>query len=251
VVVPDRRVLAAVLNLLLPTALLAADCNRTLQVAATGLWGRQNAGEIELRLDQQWLEAIAADAGFCINTEHRETVIARRLAMLETGEVDVLVGASRTPEREQYARFSLPYRSETVLLYVRSDRLAQYQQLRSFTDLLALPVHWLAMRDSWLGPQFAAERARLLGDKQVSEFEAYPQGVTMLRYGRGELLLAPDTFGEYLKREQISDIVALASAMHSEPVHFMFSKISVSETELNRFNRALKRVQQRGGPTPN
>lgn len=231
----------------LPSAASAAECARTLVVAATGLWnGAGSEAAMESRVDREWLDAIARESGICMQYDARETVIARRLALIESGNVDLLVGASKTPERERYAHFTLPYREETVLLFARAERAAQYQTLRQFSDLQALSVPWLAVRDSWLGPEFAAARKALLQRRQISEFDTFGQGVAMLRYGRGELLLAPDTFAQYLAREKIRDVVRLPSVLHREPVYFMLSKVSVSEAELNQINTAIRRLKPRG-----
>ena len=229
------------------SATAATECSRTLTVAATGLWDSAgSAAAMESRVDREWLDAISRESGLCMQYETRETVIARRLALVESGNVDLLVGASKTPERERYAHFSLPYREESVLLFTRVERAAQYQHVQTFPDLQAVTVPWLAVRDSWLGPEFAAARKTLLQQRKISEFDTFGQGVAMLRYGRGELLLAPDTFAQYLEREKIRDVVRLPSVLHRESVYFMLSKASVSEAEVNQLNTAIRRLKPRG-----
>ncbi|MFZ5842081.1 MAG: substrate-binding periplasmic protein [Pseudomonadota bacterium] len=237
-----------VLLLMLGCVEALAACERTLKVAASGVWGAQREQQLtESAIDQEWLRAIADSAGFCLQAESRETLIARRLALLESGVVDVLVGASRTPDRERYAWFSRPYRDERVLLFVRAEQRKQFQHVRQFADLQQLPLPWLAVRDSWLGPGYANARQQLLKNQRVFEFDAYPQGLAMLRYGRGHLLLAPDAFAHFLKQEAVSDIVSLPTVIHREPVFFMLSKASVTTDELARFDNALLQVQKQRG----
>ena len=238
------------ISLLLTLVLMQepAACERTLKVAASGVWGAQREQQLtESAIDQEWLNAIAEVAGFCLLAEGRETLIARRLALLESGTVDVLVGASRTPDRERYAWFSRPYRDERVLLFVRAEQRQQFQHVRQFNDLQQLSKPWLAVRDSWLGPAYAAARQDLLQSQRVFEFDAYPQGLAMLRYGRGHLLLAPDAFGYFLQQEAVHDIVPLPTVIHREPVFFMLSKASVTADELARFDQALLQVQKQRG----
>lgn len=226
----------------------AAACERTLKVAAAGVWGAMREQQLtESDIDQEWLQAIAGSAGFCLQAESRETLVARRLALLESGAVDVLVGASRTPERERFAWFSRAYRDERVLLFVRADQQQQFRQVLQFKDLQQLGVPWLAARDSWLGPAYASARQQLLQSQRVFEFDAYPQGLAMLRYGRGQLLLAPDAFAQFLKQQQVADIVPLPTVIHREPVYFMLSKASVTAGELARFDKALLLVQKQRG----
>lgn len=244
----DVRVLGVALLLLMVAEPSAAVCQRKLAVAATGVWGSGIRQTEELLLDRQWLEAVASEAGFCLQQEQRETLINRRLAMLESGEIDLLVGASRTPDRERVGWFSTPYRVEQVLLFVRSDELRHYRHLQRFDQLLAMPLPWLAVRDSWLGPDYAAARAELLRTERVFEFDTFPQGLAMLRFGRGELLLAPDTFLRFLLRENVHDVAMLPTPLHSEPVHFMLSRASISQAEFDRFDAAVRQINARGGP---
>ncbi|AKS40757.1 substrate-binding periplasmic protein [Wenzhouxiangella marina] len=48
------------------------------------------------------------------------------LHQLQSGGLDVLAGATRTPERESFARFSIPYREERFALFVRGDELDRW-----------------------------------------------------------------------------------------------------------------------------
>lgn len=62
----------------------------------------------------------------------------RALLMMESGDADLMLGLSRTPERERYLLFSRPYGHEASYCFLRGrDRPAQ---VRSLADLGALRV---------------------------------------------------------------------------------------------------------------
>lgn len=53
------------------------------------------------------------------NIEYSQGPWIKLLARLKAGEIDILLGASKTEKREKFAFFSDPYRSEQFTLYVR------------------------------------------------------------------------------------------------------------------------------------
>lgn len=62
----------------------------------------------------------------------------RALKSLQNGDIDLLYGASKTPEREAFAQFSRPYRVEQMLLLTHREGPAQPGPI-SLTDWLATP----------------------------------------------------------------------------------------------------------------
>ena len=62
----------------------------------------------------------------------------RALKSLQNGDIDLLYGASKTPEREAFAQFSLPYRVEQMLLLTQRTDPPQPAQL-SLRRWLASP----------------------------------------------------------------------------------------------------------------
>lgn len=57
----------------------------------------------------------------------KELPWARQLLELENGAIDVVMSASRTPERAEYALFSMPYRRAEMAIFVRRGTVAQYR----------------------------------------------------------------------------------------------------------------------------
>lgn len=90
-------------------------------------------GEIN-GLDVEIVSAIAADANCEISFERDSW--ANLLQGVRNGSVDLISGATLTPEREAYALFSEPFRMETFALFVRAGEREKYSgaSLRELMD---------------------------------------------------------------------------------------------------------------------
>ncbi|MCW9029518.1 MAG: transporter substrate-binding domain-containing protein [Kangiella sp.] len=73
----------------------------------------------------------AAEANQC-NVQYVQKGWSELLTALEEGEIDVLGGATATPERQVYADFSVPYRNESFALFIRSTSDYQGETLAGF-----------------------------------------------------------------------------------------------------------------------
>jgi polar amino acid transport system substrate-binding protein len=229
---------------MLSPPLSAADCGFTLRIAAHGVWREPHTAQYENQRDQVILTHVAQHLHWCLSWEQRETNITRRLAMIRDGEVDALIGASKTDERSVYSRFSSPYRDESVLLFVRDGDLAKYNAIDSFDALLESRAMLIAVRDSWLGPDYARHRQALLGTHRVDEVDTYVQGRGMLQLRRGDVLIAPDTFGDFLRVDPNQGISQLDWEPYRSPVYFMFSRKTISRDRVLEFNKALAEVMR-------
>lgn len=72
-----------------------------------------------------------ADATQC-NIQYVEKSWTELLTAVEKGEIDVLGGATATPERKTYADFSVPYRNESFALFIRSTSSYEGETLSGF-----------------------------------------------------------------------------------------------------------------------
>lgn len=112
---------------------LHADQNRTL----TGGWSawppfsyvdtRQGIQQWH-GLDVEMLNAVAKEAGYTIDAS--AVPWDQHLRDIESGARDIAVGASRTPQREEYAMFSAPFRFETMVLVVPRGRAVRFPPAR-------------------------------------------------------------------------------------------------------------------------
>lgn len=195
-------------------------------------------------LDIEVLRLLADDAGCTVDFTRGEW--RTLLDQLKAGKIDVLLAATVLPEREEFARFSPPYRDETFGLFVRKADLE-------------------AMRDQDLPALLAA--GRKIG---VTEGYYYGKEVTDLRYGdsAAQFVAAPIVEVNYARLVNgeidalLDDPVVAASVLRRKgwdtavvehpvrirtgDVALMFSKASVDEATVQRFNDALKQRRDDG-----
>lgn len=74
-------------------------------------------------LDVELMQAIFENMGYQVALT--EIPWKRHLNNVESGRTNLAASASKTPEREQYVYFSDPYRTESVVMYIRVGRLGQ------------------------------------------------------------------------------------------------------------------------------
>lgn len=222
----------------------ATECETTLRIASHGVWREANTAKQENSRDQLILSRVAVLLNWCLSWEERDTNITRRLAMIRDGEVDALIGASKTPDRASYSWFSNPYRDEAVQLFVRSGEHTNLRDVSSFDALLNSDSMLLALRDCWLGPDYARRRDELIAMHRVSEVDSYAQGRSMLLARRADVFIAPDTFSDFLHVESERGIEPLAWQPYRSPVYFMFSRKTVSLQQVKQFNEALAEVMR-------
>ena len=68
----------------------------------------------------------------------KEVVWKRHLLLMQAGDLDVALGASKTPDREKWGYFSRrPYRQETMALFVRKGEAPKFA-IKSIDDLSTL-----------------------------------------------------------------------------------------------------------------
>lgn len=81
-------------------------------------------GEVQ-GLDIDIVSALAEDVG--CELDFVQGSWAGALRLIRNGELDILLGATPTPERREYAHFSDPYREERFELYVRVEDAARWR----------------------------------------------------------------------------------------------------------------------------
>lgn len=196
-------------------------------------------------LDLELAQAIFREAA-CILQLLPELPTARRQRQFEQGALDVLLAASDTAERRKIARFSIPYRTETVGVFVRSEHLPRYRRLRSLDGLLAMQASLLAPKVGWYGTAYAKLQPQLLAAGHLSTFLNFQQGIRMLEAGRADLILGDSAALRYEARELGLAISPLPVSVLRAPVHLMLNKNTTTEAELELLNAAIMRLEKQG-----
>lgn len=193
--------------------------------------------------DEFWIRAILEEAGCTLASVQGTISGNRRLELLASGELDLLGAASRRPEREKYAYFSLPYRTERALLFSRSGvvntKPPTLERLLAERRVLIVPSA------GWYGPDFGSLRKQFAQAGLLVEYRSPEQALRQLRARRGDYILAQDAFADYFSADKEPPMAADAIEIYAAPTHLMLSKRSITPADLEALNAAILRLQKR------
>ena len=221
----------------------ATECGRTYSIRVTKHFppyyltdetGRHSGMEVE------FAKMVMAAAGCKYRLALRPW--RRALLQLEQGELDILGVASKTAEREVYARFSNPYRREVVGLLMRKADMDR--PIRSLTDLARHNLSAVFLRGAYHGPGFAELEKSQGFDRTFRPVTTVYESVLPLKKERIDAILS-DTIALsiYVRNEGLNDDLAVHPYTEYENnVHFMMSRKSVSAEQAERINRAIAMV---------
>lgn len=189
-------------------------------------------------LDVDLIGALAESVGCELNWEQGSW--ASMLQLVRSGDLDLLPGATRTPERESFAHFSEPYRQESFRVHVRADEVANWSG-RSLQELLAD------------GFRLGLTRGYIYGD-EVEQLLEHPQWqdqlvevpvselnfLNLMDYRIDGFLEDPFVAASIAhRRDWGMNFEALPLDIHNGNVRLMFSKSSVDRELVERFDVAL------------
>ena len=205
----------------------------------------QDVGGSVKGLDIELVEAMAerADCGLM----YAENDWAALLNRIREGAVDVILGATKTEDRDSYAHFSEPYRSESFGLYVRSGEAGNYSE-KTLRDLLDKSFK-IGVTNQYI---YGDEVVTLQDDPNYSsKFHAVSVGEAnfegLRNFEIDGFLEDPFVAAAVIRRKGLHrDIEAHPIVIETGEVQLMFSRASVSDDVINRFNAALVELKQDG-----
>ena len=239
---PEKEAASAVMDEAENSA-SAPSCNLVLGFDAWEPYQYADVGGRVAGLDIELVSGVAN--GISCEITYQQGTWVELLAALERGEVDILLGASKTEAREEFAYFSDAYRMEEFSLYIRKDdeKSAAYMSLSEFVDngsRIGIVADYL----------YGEEVAKLLDDPEKAK--SFANAIL------GELNIArlldedidgflEDSFvgASMLRRKALSNfIVAQGITIKTGNAYVMFSKQGITEEQLSLFNAELQRVKQ-------
>lgn len=230
-------------SLLLQLAPLShAACSRPLRAPRDAM--ETHDTRIQYTRDWYWLVAIADAAGCKLEVVPEQTQIQRRLELFERGELDVIAGASRRPDRETYAYFSHVYREEKIRLFARLDKTLP--SVRNLEDVLAKKLILIAPSSGWMGPDFERLRPEFLKAGRLLEYRRIAQGVVQLQSERGDLLLGSDALTDIVDIDARVPLRALPFVVHEESAHLMLNRKTLSDDDLSTIDNAIDQLRRDG-----
>ena len=195
-------------------------------------------------LDVELLRAFAEFLGCEINFIN---VPAKRShQMLKSGSLDIMMGATKTVEREEYSFFSDPYRDEEVRLFVL-DENKDNVKLEQWQDIFTQKLRLLVPISGWYGADYENTRERLALENLLILSPDVDKSVQMLTYDRADLMIGDAIAMPYIaSQHQGVRLSALKPILDHNPIHLMLSKQSMSPLQLAQFNRAIKALTING-----
>ncbi len=196
-------------------------------------------------LDVDLLEAMA-DAADCELTWDQGSW-ASMLQLVRSGDLDVLPGATRTAERQQFARFSEPYRQESFRIHVRADEVDQWSGM-TLTELLDNGFRLGLTRGYIYGEEVDA----VLDNPQWrDQFVEAPVGelnfLNLMDFRIDGFLEDPFVANSIdHRREWGVAFEALPTEVRNGNVRLMFSRAAVDEAVVERFDKALDELRESG-----
>ncbi len=170
----------------------------------------------------------------------------RGLLSMETGEVDMMLNLTRTSERERFIHFIGPQHFEKVILVVPKD---SNFLIASLDDLKKLPRKIGIERGVFHGPAFEEKR------KEDDAFRAKLEEVSdsglnakKLKHGRISAFInnQPNMVYQIRTNPLFLNFKIHPFVLHESPVHFGFSRKSVSAETLGHLREAYDRAQENG-----
>jgi len=167
------------------------------------------------------------------------------LSSLKKGEIDILLGASKTPTREEFAFFSDPYRMEEFSLYIRNGD-EKHAAHKTLTEFIRSGGRIGVVSDYLYGD----EVAKLLDDPEQSKqfVNAIMGEINVARLLDGDIdgFLEDSYVGaSMLRRKALSAyIVAHGITVQTGNAYVMFSRKGITQEQLVLFNAELNRIKE-------
>jgi polar amino acid transport system substrate-binding protein len=196
-------------------------------------------------VDLELIQAILRQAGCTLQLENQVPTV-RRHVLFQQGKLDLLLAASITAERRNYARFSLPYRHETVGLFALGELGERLRGIDSFEEIANRKLSLLAPRIGFYGDNYEQALPALNADGHHSTFGSFEQGMKMLEAGRADLIMGDAYALRHQARKMGIAVTVLPYIPFRAPVHLMLNATNTSPDELARINRAITQLEQNG-----
>lgn len=224
-----------------------AGCSKPISVG-TGHWEPYayfDAQQHFTGLDVDMTRAIFREAG-CTLVELPMRPAPRNMMLFESGDIDMLMGASRTGERLKRAWFTAGYRNETVAMFSLAQEAPRHEGIRSFDDFLAGKLTMLAPRVGYYGDTYGRHMAGLKDTKRLFQFLDFTQGIRMLGAGRANFIMGDPAGVEHVAARLGIKVQPLPFFLVDAPVHLMLNRATVPESDVRVLDAAIARLRKRG-----
>lgn len=203
------------------------------------------AGGQVFGLDVDLVTAVARNAGCEI--DFRKGSWRELLEQLERGEIHLLAGATRTADRESFARFTQPYRDEEFLLFIHADREDELADM-TFDQLMADGLRLGVVEAYLYGEPVSGYQDDPAHAEQFVYSAVAETNMAKLLDGRVEGILEDKYVGAaVIRHKDLGDVIRTHPARFtSHPVSFMVSRAAVDEATFQRIDDSVGELLDSG-----
>lgn len=228
-----------------PTNAVSSNCSLTMGFQAWEPYQYVSVGDEVSGLDVEIAEAVVEQMGCDLKAE--QGTWRELLSKLRRGEVDFVLGASKTEARHEYARFSDPYRQEQFVLFVRQNEMDSFTA-DSVTEFIQAGNKLGVVNEYYYGEELREALHQGEADGLVQGAIISELNIARLLDGEIDAFLE-DTLvaASILRRKGLEDDIERHDIeLPASDVYVMFSQKSVPEGYVAAFNEALATVQSNG-----
>lgn len=202
-------------------------------------------GEV-MGMDVMLLRLLAGEQGCSLMV--KQLPWARLLLELRAGNIDVSASTSWTPERAEFALFSIPYRRSEVAIFVRRGEGGRYA-LNSLADIPAIGFRLGYIRDYYYGAEFAHLMESSFFASHLEDAPSYAINIQKLLARRIDGFIVDDIGvmgSEAAALGALDQVERYPLAIASKDLYFMFSRASVDPVLVAAINRSLAAMKADG-----
>lgn len=204
----------------------------------------KDSNQVVTGLDIELMQAIFENIGYKITLV--ELPWKRHLNNVEQGRTDLAASASKTPEREQYAFFSDPYRTESAVMYIRKEDVGKYE-FDSLRGIIGTDFTLAVTRGYYYGEEYEElkndpefkKRIREVNDDQFAQRQ-------LVRERVDGFLEDPIAATIELRDEGLLEKVSVHMPIYADDIYVMFSKKSTTSDMVKAFNKSLAELRANG-----
>ncbi|MFN4309979.1 MAG: substrate-binding periplasmic protein [Ferrovibrio sp.] len=180
------------------------------------------------------LRAMAAETGLTLRFV--EAPFVRGFPMMQAGEVDIMLGPNRTPERQAYLLYldpPLPAEPKVFLTRPQGPRIARYDDLRGLRIAVLRGAHYSS--------RFDADAD--ISKEPVSDYDA---ALRLLGGNRVDAAIMPEQQARWLLRWQQLNLAFSSYRIEGSPSYIVIARNSPLAARAAELEAALRRLQSRG-----
>ena len=214
-------------------------CERTFSVAShDAFWPPYVMGmsDVFKGTEVDALNLIFKDSPFCFKVELLPNS-KRAFTEIRHGRIDLGWAVSYTDKRAKYAHYTVSYRTEVMRLYENKNNT---HVVKNLADIFNQGLTIGANFGSYYGEEF--EQYKTTHKKQIEYTSATSKRFEMLNKQRIDFAIEDELVGTYFGKKGSSiKLVTSVEYVNKDDIYLMFSKKTVSVTELAIINEHINK----------